>query len=342
MRDSTPPQIDGTLSGTTGTNGWFVSQVEVSATAADAMSGLAAFEVSVDSGAWTAYAAPLTFSDGGHTVQFRATDNAGNVSEITQGVDVDTIPPAIDLSVNGTSGANGWFVSAVEVSASGSDSGSGLAALEYALDSGAWTAYTSPLTFSDGGHDYRFRAVDAAGNSTETRGTLNVDTTAPVIDLPSSWTLGRTVGYKVQDGGSGLAVVRVVIEDEDERYPKVAWQETVSGATFSGEIAWDGRWKNGTIAPPGEYYAWVKASDRAGNEGMRYGKITVAGASVPPAVAAATSTPTATPTPTEMAAAPMVAAAPTRTPTATSTPGEFAFSSAPPAPQSSAPASNTP
>ena len=56
-----------------------MSDVEVTLDADDATSGLASVEYSLDGGAWTPYTAPFTVSaDGSHTVDARASDNAGN------------------------------------------------------------------------------------------------------------------------------------------------------------------------------------------------------------------------------------------------------------------------
>ena len=45
--DVTTPQIDGNISGTSGTSGWFVSQILVSASASDSNSGVYSLEVNV-------------------------------------------------------------------------------------------------------------------------------------------------------------------------------------------------------------------------------------------------------------------------------------------------------
>ena len=163
------------------------------------------------------------------------------------------------------------------MNATANDTGSGLAALEASVGGSTWSAFTTPLLFNNGQHSYQFRAIDYAGNITETplQG-LGVDTIPPVIDLPASWILGQTVTFKLQDDGSGLAGLRLVIEDEDERYPKVAWDDGLSGNKFKGEIAWNGRFKDGSQAlPGGEYYAWLKVTDNAGNERMQAGQIIV-------------------------------------------------------------------
>ena len=172
----------------------------------------------------------------------------------------------------------------MQVSATAQDGGSGLAGLEYALAEGAWTVYSAPLTLSDGSSSLQFRAADLAGNAATTpRQEFRVDTTAPLIQMPAVWELGERVVFEVNDpaAGSGLASLRLVVEDEHERYPKVAWQEDMSGNSHSGQIAWDGRWKDGTLARPGEYLVWVKVRDRAGNEGRQYGRVRVEAGTAP-------------------------------------------------------------
>ena len=79
------------LSGTPGEAGWYVSPVTFTASAFDPTpgSGIETLSYSLDGNGWTAYAAPVTMSDGLHTVTFRAQDLAGHVSEISQSVQVD-------------------------------------------------------------------------------------------------------------------------------------------------------------------------------------------------------------------------------------------------------------
>jgi len=44
---------------------------------------------------------------------------------------------------------------------------------------------------------------------------------------------GERLDYSLRDAGSGLAVYRAVIEDEDERYPKVVWTKTLSSSEWT-------------------------------------------------------------------------------------------------------------
>ncbi len=302
--DSTTPQIDVSAAGAPGSNGWYVSDVQVSANASDAMSGMASFEVSVD-GMWQTYSAPVTLSDGIHSVQFKTTDNAGNVTTTAaQTYSVDTTAPVITPAVTGTNGNNSWYKSNVLLSASANDATSGMDTFEVTVDGGAWMAYPAPITVSDGNHSVQFRATDKAGNASQITQSIAVDTEGPVVHLPSKWTLGQDVKFTITDPVSGLAAARVVIEDQAEKYKKVHWDKTVSSASFSGEINWGGQYADGTAAPPGDYEVWVKTSDNAGNETFQLGWVTVPEPSVfswiLPPLPTWTAAPTTAPSPTLM------------------------------------------
>ena len=281
--DTLTPLLNLTVDGTQGASGWYTSGVQVSLVASDpdsppsTASGLSALEYNLDSTGWASYSAPLELSDGIHSLELRASDLAGNVTNGTQSFQVDTTPPALDVNVNGTQGTSPWYISIVQVEAVASDVTSALSKLEVKTDGGDWSAYNAALAFGDGSHSYRFRAWDNAGNLTETAlQSLQVDTIPPAISLPESWELGKTVDFDLQDNGSGLARVRLVIEDEDERYPKVTWDDALGSYTFEGVIDWNGRFKDGTLAPyGGEYYATLKVSDNAGNESHGSGQIEV-------------------------------------------------------------------
>jgi hypothetical protein len=163
--DTADPQIDGDFSATAGSNGWYVSNVQLNASAYDATSGLASLVMSIDGGSSTSYA-DTALTDGVHTVSLTATDNAGNSSTTAQTFRIDTVAPGLNLSTSGTSGSGGWYRSSVQVTASASDSGSGVAQIEVSKNGGAWSTVSGPVTFTDGVHTYRFRATDHAGNIT--------------------------------------------------------------------------------------------------------------------------------------------------------------------------------
>ena len=141
--DAVAPEIDGTVSGSQGENNWFTTEAILTASATDALpgSGLNTFETTLDGSNWTAYNAPLNFSDGIHQVQLKAIDYATNITEIAQEIKVDTLPPTINGTLAGTLGAGNWYISSVQASAEMQDATSGIALTEYSLDEGVQTQW---------------------------------------------------------------------------------------------------------------------------------------------------------------------------------------------------------
>src|SRR5207249_2629348 len=147
--DMTPPASAASVSGTTGANGWFVSNVTVVLNATDATSGVASISYKIDTGAWLAYAGPFLLGEGRHHVEYYATDVAGIVETLhTLDVSIDITAPTVVASVSGTLGANGWYVSDVAVSLNGSDATSGLASLSYRVDGLVWTTYSGAFVLT--------------------------------------------------------------------------------------------------------------------------------------------------------------------------------------------------
>ncbi|MCB0103284.1 MAG: hypothetical protein KDD74_14660, partial [Anaerolineales bacterium] len=141
--DVTTPQIDGNISGTSGTNNWFTTQTSVTASASDFNSGVYSLEVNVNNTGYSPYT-DTTFTDGVHSIQFRAVDNAGNLTETAvQTIMVDTITPSLSLQVDGTRGQNDFYTTSVTVTPNASDATSGINKIEAMIDNGAWTVINS-------------------------------------------------------------------------------------------------------------------------------------------------------------------------------------------------------
>ena len=268
LLDSQLPLVTASsLVGTLGDNSWYISEVSISLSFTDPTpgSGLDGITYLLGGGAPQPFTSPLTLGDGQHEVLIRAADLAGNLTELSQIVQIDTIPPHLEDSLEGTL-FNGWYAKTALLSASASDAGSGLAGLDLSLDGGAWTTYDSPLTIGDGQHQAVFRARDLAGNITLTALlSFRVDAKGPKIDLPERWNIWDTAAFVVRDGGSGLGSVEVIISDPQGRWPKVTRTYTPNGSRYEGEIGWNRQFTDGTLAPIGKYRVTVKASDIAGN-----------------------------------------------------------------------------
>jgi len=189
--DTRPPVISGELSGVTGDNGWYLSNVALSASASDPSpgSGLLSFELSLDGGGWTAYTGPLTLSDGSHTVELRAGDTAGNMSTQSPTVRVDTQPPGLDLISNDffCPGCGEQLDVAVDVQ----DAGSGVVEWTLTADAGLVASGSGPtsqvLTWDGSGlpggpYTLSLGSRDAAGNTSES--SLAVSLLAPTPAPP--------------------------------------------------------------------------------------------------------------------------------------------------------------
>ena len=217
--DAASPTINGSIAGTSGANGWFISDVTLSASASDPTpgSGLLSFETSLDEVNWTPYTAPQTFSEGSRTLYLRAIDAAGNLESFSQALNVDSALPLLDRTITGTSGANGWYISSVTVDATASDPApsSGLSAFETTLDGSNWTPYSAPLTFNDGSYSLQIHAIDTAGNQVSSTDTIQVDTVHPSVSGSLSGTLGSGGWYtsavqasaSATDATSGIASI---------------------------------------------------------------------------------------------------------------------------------------
>src|SRR5207245_5524668 len=220
--DTVAPVTTASLSGTPGSNGWFVSAVTVYLNATDATSGVSNITYRIDGGPWRAYAGPFVLAEGRHAVDFQATDLAGNVeSRVTRTILVDTTRPSTNASLSGIPGHSPWYVSGVTVYLNASDTTSGVAGLAYRVDGGNWTAYSGPFTLADGVHLIEYYATDVAGlvESTKSR-TVSIDTVPPTTTATLSGTAGAngwfvsavTVTVSATDATSGATNISYQID----------------------------------------------------------------------------------------------------------------------------------
>ena len=138
------------------------------------------------------------------------TNGLGSTNPATYTVHIDTTPP-----VTTQSGADGnWHKSAVTVSFTLTDAGSGAGSTQYSVDGGTWTTGASvqipaPANGSnDGAHTIQYRSTDAAGNQEIAKScSVKIDATAPVTTqtgADSAWhETPVTVSFAATDAGSG-------------------------------------------------------------------------------------------------------------------------------------------
>src|SRR5207247_2607991 len=109
--DTVLPTSSAAVAGTSGDNGWYISNATVSLSATDAMSGVDHITYRIDGGNWSTYGGSFLLADGQHIVEYLASDLAGLTGAVRSiAVSVDTVAPASVADLSGQSGANGWFV----------------------------------------------------------------------------------------------------------------------------------------------------------------------------------------------------------------------------------------
>jgi hypothetical protein len=182
--DTTPPTSSILCNDAPCSSDVYTASVSVTLSATDAGSGLAAIRYTLDGSdptpASALYSGPFLLS-ATTTVKYRAWDNAGNVEATnTQLIRVATTPPPGDTTpptVTLTSPTNGATVTgSIKITASASDSGSGVARVEFYVDGqlvGTSTATPYSVTWNStksakGSHTIYAVAVDNAGNSQAT------------------------------------------------------------------------------------------------------------------------------------------------------------------------------
>ncbi|WP_150955352.1 alpha-L-arabinofuranosidase C-terminal domain-containing protein [Microbacterium testaceum] len=174
--DATPPTVTVQTAPAQpdGADGWYVSQPSITATATDDVDAAPRLEVSTDGEkTWSVSTGAVTPAEGAWTYAFRAIDAAGNVSaSVTAAVKIDRTAPVTTTATDAT---------ARTVTLTASDSGSGVARVEYRVgDAATWT--TAPgaqavVAVGSGATTVSYRAVDVAGNVSGT-GSTSVGATA--------------------------------------------------------------------------------------------------------------------------------------------------------------------
>ena len=160
--DKTPPTLIPGQTPPANSFNWNNSNVTVSFTCSDALSGVATCPASQT----------VTTEGAGQQVSGTATDNAGNSATAYYSVNIDKTKPTISASADRAANVNGWYNAPVTVSFTCADALSGLA-----------TSCPASQLVNEGANQSVSGSVsDMAGNSASASlSDINVDTTAPII-----------------------------------------------------------------------------------------------------------------------------------------------------------------
>ncbi|MFH1022185.1 MAG: RHS repeat-associated core domain-containing protein [Planctomycetota bacterium] len=238
--DKTAPVLSATLSPLPNGAGWNKSDVTVTFTATDALSGVLNI------------APPVTISlDGaGRLVLGTATDKAGNTTTLSATVNLDKTPPALSAALAPAPNATGWNNSDGTVTFTASDSLSGISGV------------SAPQTISAEGANQVVSgsASDKAGNPADVAATVSLDKTAPVISslLPASGSTpdsarpAFSASFADMLSGVDPAGVHIVLDGND-----ITSQTGITAAGFTFTPAQD--------LSDGSHAVAVTITDLAGN-----------------------------------------------------------------------------
>jgi len=169
---TTPPNTTVSLSGATGDNGWYISDVQIEFQVNSAAL-LNETWYRLDDGDWTKYDQPINITiEGQILVEFYSTDKAGNIEEIKNTtVKVDKTTPTITIT---SPEARIYALNeSVMVIFNASDLMSGLADVTAALDNNPVQNDSAP-SLSVGEHILNVTALDLAGNTATKAVTFSV------------------------------------------------------------------------------------------------------------------------------------------------------------------------
>ncbi|MEV8376233.1 ThuA domain-containing protein [Kribbella sp. NPDC056861] len=230
VKDTVAPQLTLSVNPSTpsGDNGWWNDAVVATAMATDNQPGQLYLEQKLGDGEWSEYTHAVNLTaDGTHTLQVRASDTAGNVSEVKSvTVKIDKTAPATTVTGLPANGQLG-VASLATVAATATDALSGLAGpVVLTIDGKPLTGKLDGMQLGLGAHEVVARVSDKAGNASVTKVPFTVVATyAEAIEVVKRYRdvrtlpLDPTVVMKVQlraaerEHGKGrLAAARTALD----------------------------------------------------------------------------------------------------------------------------------
>ncbi len=241
--DTTKPEIN--ISSPTNDQLLDTKDIVVSWTGSDDISGISHYELKIDGNDWIDVGESNEYTiedltDGGHTVQVRAYNGAGQSTTDSVSFKTDTTPP--DLEISNIETNEIIKKEEVLVEWNSSDEASGIDHYEIQLDNNNWIEIgkTTQYTFSgieDGEHSINIRAWDNASQSSNERVTFTVDTQYPVVEIgsPSESSLfttdSMTVTWYGYDNTTGIEHYEIKLDQGEWFEVGTATAHTLTGLT---------------------------------------------------------------------------------------------------------------
>jgi hypothetical protein len=230
--------------------------VSLALTGTDALSGVDHYEWRVDGGATQTGSPAVVNSDGVQLLETRVVDKAGNTSGWRpETVRIDRTAPTNVTAVP----ASGWQNTNFTTVVAGTDAVSGVAGVEWKLDSGGTSTTTNVSITTTGAHTLSTRIHDVAGNWSAWRDSpVGIDKVIPTLTVAcgsAEWrSTPATCSVNADGGISGLSLLTGTRGS--------AAPDTVSGNSYVVDA--DGAWSLS-----------FRAVDGAGNEKLALAQVKV-------------------------------------------------------------------
>ncbi|MBS3817019.1 MAG: S8 family serine peptidase [Candidatus Thermoplasmatota archaeon] len=259
--DTTPPQLeitspaDGEIMGT--------GSVTVEWSGQPMGSDIEQYETRIDSNQWIVkdMSTEHTFeglSDGEHTVEVKAVDQAGNSKIATSTFKVDTTPPTIEIDNPGQDMV--YNDNEVNVEWTASDDTSGIDYYEVQVNDEDWNEIGTSTQYllenlDDGDNTVRVKALDEAGLEETDTVTFTVDTEAPQVNITSPFKEQVSDSEEVTVEWTAIEEI-TEIDQYSVRIDDGDWEQM--GGDMAANHTFDG-------LEDGNHTVTVRATDEAGN-----------------------------------------------------------------------------
>jgi hypothetical protein len=272
--DTISPNVELSLTGEQGNNGWWRSPVTVRVGGSDSApgSGLQATYLQLGETRWVQVipgGSTSVEAEGSFDLHAYGRDGANNRSPVmAQPVKIDLQPPdRVEpiFSLEPTSG--GWYTRPLTISLEAEDRVSGIATKTIRIDGGPWQSDKVAVT-TTGQHTIEFMAVDRAGNATDIRSTTaKLDLTPPNGLMALNGSLCQNcdparLSVAAGDADSGLAYWTLTLAMPRHTTSSLAAQgDTIiaSGNTPNNDVSLDGG-----VLPAGPLMLTLAVQDVAG------------------------------------------------------------------------------
>lgn len=209
---------------------------------------------------WSNWAGPDSDGDGFVDIPYSFTGGQDELPLANPAAADDTLAPFTWISLWGTGGKNGWYVSDVQATLTAADNagGSGVKLTEYSFDGVNWMTYSGPFAVSsEGQQTIHFRSIDNRGNlESAKQQVVKIDKTAPQITI------------NTPADGATYSLNQTVIAD-------LSSIDLVSGVAITSATAPSGAAID--TSSPGAKSFVVSAEDWAGNHSVAASKYSVDG-----------------------------------------------------------------